>query len=485
MKTLIIAPLIIATIVGYRSVTLTSHQVVTPILAPKSLPVDEIIARLQTALQFRTLSYEDETLFDAKQFLDFHNHIFSSYPAIKTHLELEIINEMTLLFYWRGSDPKLKPVALLHHLDVVPVEKASRKKWDVNPFSGDILDGYVYGRGALDDKGAAMSMLEAVELLLANGFQPKRSIYLALGHDEEVGGTNGAQAVVKALQNRGVTFSFVLDEGGAVVSGVMPGLDKKVAMIGIAEKGYVSLLLRAEARSGHSSTPPRETAAGLLSRALVRLEDNPFPLRLSEPLQKNLEYLAPELSLPMRIVLSNLWLFEPIVVWILDREPSTSAMVRTTTAITMVRAGVKDNVLPSLADAVVNFRILPGDNAEGVKQRVENIIDDDRLTVNYLDAFHSNPSEVSDHTGYGFNLIERTIAEILNDRDTAVLTAPYMLMGGTDGRHYESISDNVYRFNPIDINSQDLSRIHGINERVSIDNYLNMIRFYFQLILQM
>ena len=483
-KLLLIALFVIACMLAYRSITITSNQLVAPILAPKVLLEDSVVSRLQTALRLKTISYDDETLFDTQMFFKLRDHILASYPKINDQLELEIVNDMTLLFYWKGSDPSLKPVALLHHLDVVPVEKASWKKWDADPFSGDILNGYIYGRGALDDKGAAMSTLEAVELLLSNGFKPKRSIYLAFGHDEEVGGKRGAQAVVKALNNRGIMLSFVLDEGGAVVSGVMPGLDKEVAMIGIAEKGYVSLLLRAEARSGHSSTPSKETAAGVLSKALVKLEDNPFPLRLSEPLKKNLQYLAPELSVPMRVVLSNLWLFEPLVVRILDQDPSTSAMVRTTTAITMVRAGVKDNVLPSLADAVVNFRILPGDTAEFVKQRVEELIDDDRLTINFLDAFYSNPSEISDHTAYGFNLIEKTIVKVFNDNDTSVLTAPYMLMGGTDGRHYERISENVYRFNPIEIDSQDLSRIHGINERISVDNYLNMIRFYYHLIEQ-
>lgn len=186
----------------------------------------------------------------------------------------------------------------------------------------------------------------------------------------------------------------------------------------------------------------------------------------------------------MTVMLSNMWLFEPLIVRILDQDPSTSAMVRTTTEITRVRAGVKDNVLPSLADAVVNFRILPGDKAEFFRQRVEELLDDDRLTINFLDAFYSNSSEILDHTAYGFNLNEKTIVKVFNDNDKSVLTAPYILMGGADGRQYELISDNVYRFNPIQIDNHDPSRIHRINGRISVDNYFIMIRFYYHLIEQ-
>ncbi|MBS1241101.1 MAG: Gly-Xaa carboxypeptidase, partial [Gemmatimonadetes bacterium] len=352
-------------------------------LRPDSLALDAEAAgrHLAEAITFPTVSLESGGPVDTAAFRQLHLFLERAYPNLHRQLRRELIGGLSLLFTWPGRDPALAPVILMAHQDVVPVTPEALDRWAHPPFAGQIADGFIWGRGALDDKAGMMGILEAVEALLSQGYQPARTIYLAFGHDEEVGGVYGARAIADTLAARGMASpAMVLDEGGAMSEG-MAGLEGPVALIGVAEKGFVTLQLTVDAEGGHSSMPPRETAIGILSAAITRLEAHPFPARMTPAVQGMFASMAPATSGATRLALANLWLFKPVVIRRLLAEPQTASMLRTTTAPTIFHAGVKDNVLPQRATASVNFRLLTGDTRESVMATVHRIIADDRVRV--------------------------------------------------------------------------------------------------------
>src|SRR6185436_9509798 len=302
-----------------------------------------------------------------------------SFPRVHAQLQHELVGEHSLVFTWPGRRPDLPPVLLMGHQDVVPVE--DERAWTKPPFAGLVEGGFIWGRGTLDDKQAVLGILEACEALLGEGFTPARTVYLAFGHDEEASGLRGARRIAERFAARGTRFAFVLDEGGFYTEGTRPGLTVPAALIGTAEKGYLSLELSAEGEPGHSSRPPQEMAIGILARALERLQAQPFPARLEGAPRDMLVTLAPRLPFGQRVALANLWLVSPVVTHGLTGEPSSAAMVRTTTALTIVEGGHKENVLPGRARAVVNFRLLPGDTTAGTIAHVRGIVDDERVKL--------------------------------------------------------------------------------------------------------
>jgi len=383
----------------------------------------------------------------------------------------------SLLFSWKGKDERLKPVLLMAHMDVVPVDAATESSWHHPPFSGQVADGYIWGRGTMDDKGSVIAILEAAENLLTSGFEPQRTIYLAFGHDEEVGGNNGAANIAAALRSRGVELEFVLDEGLNILSGIISGLSSPVALIGIAEKGYLTLRLTIETPGGHSSMPPADTAIGVMSRALHKLSASPFSSRLDGPTRRMLEFIGPEMAWSKRLVLANLWLFDPLVRRQLAASPLTNATIRTTVAPTIINAGVQENVLPTRAAAVLNVRILPGETIAGAIEHVRKTIDDPKIQLTSLPV-SMEPSSVSDIESPSFTLLHRTIRQISPE----AIVAPSLLVAATDSRHYSALTKNIYRFLPITLRPEDTKRYHGIDERISIQDYERCVRFYAQLI---
>jgi carboxypeptidase PM20D1 len=323
--------------------------------------------------------------------------------------------------------------------------------------------------------------MEAVEALVEEGFMPARTVNLAFGHDEEVGGLNGARLVAEALEERGMgRAALVVDEGGVLAQGLMPGVEEPVALVGVAEKGFLSLALSVRSEGGHSSMPPRETAISILARAITRLEEQPFPSRLDGPARWMLEAVGPRMSFPARLGLANLWLLEPLVLRALNEGPSTAAMVRTTTAPTIIEAGVKENVLPIQARAVVNFRILPGETRDSVTTHVREIVSDPRVEVTQASPFATDPSPVSDPEGPGFRLVAAAARQAVQDPDLPV--APYLVVGGTDSRYYAARAESVLRFVPVLIRPDDLSRVHGTDERVATRDVATAVRFFHALI---
>jgi carboxypeptidase PM20D1 len=446
-------------------------------LAPIEFDHDAAIQRYATSIQFPTISNDDRSLFNPTPFLQFHQHLQDSFPLVHQRAERTLVNDYSLVFHLAGSDSSLKPALFMGHMDVVPVDEATADQWQHPPFSGKIVDGVVWGRGTMDDKVSVLALMEALEIMLSKGIQPQRSLYFAFGHDEEVGGADGAAKIAEYFRAQQIEFEFVLDEGGAITEGLLAGIDQSVAIIGIAEKGYVNLKLTVNAEGGHSSQPPDHTAAGILSQAIVNIEANPFPTNLAFT-QLTFNYVGKYAPFASRLAMSNLWLLSPIVEKTLLAVPSTAASIRTTTAATMLKGSSKSNILPTQATAVVNFRILPGDSVEFIKTRIKEIISDERVEI---EAYMVNePSQVSSTDSYGYRLIEKTVRAL----DQDVLVAPYLVQGGTDAKHFYGLSNNIYRFMMVKLTPETMKRFHGVNEQLAQQDYIKAVQFFYEVLLE-
>lgn len=448
--------------------------------ARPALDTAALALHLAGAVRFPTVSLASGGPIDTAAFRGLHDYLQATYPLVHATLTREIIGGLSLLYTWRGRDTTLAPIVIMGHFDVVPVTESNLADWQHAPFSGEIADGYVWGRGTLDDKATVVAALEAVEGLLRAGESPARTIYLTFGHDEEVGGRYGARAIVNELVARGVSPALVIDEGGFMGRDILPGVAGVAAIVGIAEKGYVSLRLTAEADGGHSSMPTERTAIGALSRAVARLEANPFPSSLDGPTATMIEAMAPYQPFVRRMVSTNLWITRGVVARALQGDELGAALLRTTTAPTMLSAGVKDNVLPPEATAVVNFRIRPGETIASVMARVTDVIADPRVRIAQLDSVGVDPSPVSDTDDPAYKLIASTIAAMTPGVTVPVI--PYLVMGGTDAKFWGPHSARVYRFLPIPLGEGDRARVHGVNERVATADFATAVGFFMRLL---
>ncbi len=431
----------------------------------------DLVARhLAEAIRFPTVSHQDPERFDGQPFAELLDFLAATYPRVHEQLQVERIASYSLLVTWPGSDPSLAPALFMSHTDVVPVEAEALEGWTHPPFGGVIDDEFVWGRGALDVKSGVIGWLEAAEALLAEGFAPARTLYFAFGHDEEIGGDQGAAALAATLRERGVRLSFLVDEGGFLTEdlGLVPG--RIVAQINTAEKTYFTIHLTARSEGGHSSTPPEHTAVGKLATAIHRLEANPFPLRFTQPVRDSFDALRPHLPFPRRLMLGNLWLFGPLVKRQLAEEPFQAAMLRTTTAATMISGGVKENVVPKRATAAVNFRILPGETPDDVLARVRDVIDDPEIEI-HSDAWSEAPRPGS-VGGPGYRVLSEAVHEIYPE----AVIVPGMLLGATDTRHYADIVDDAYRFLGAIVTRAQITGVHGTDERIGVESMANAVR---------
>lgn len=469
--------IVLVVVVVVKTLTFRSMQIeVEPVTLPDFGAQSE--ANLSRALSIPTISYEMDMPIDSMAFRDFHRFLEEAYPLIHARLQKEVFSEFSLLFTWTGRNSVLKPVVLLAHMDVVPAPDAER--WVYPPFSGAHDGTFIWGRGAIDDKGRFIAILEAVERLLEEGFTPACTIYLAFGHDEEISGAQGAAVMAKALGDRGVEAAFILDEGMLITRGVIPMLNKAAATIGIAEKGYMSVRLKVEMEGGHSSIPEHETAVAVLHQALHKLIHKPMKAGLSLPVKNFFRYTGPEMPFLPRMVFANLWLFERLVLKIYQSSNTGNASVRTIGTPTILEAGLKDNIVPTTAQAVVNFRIITGETSADVLDYIHRTVSDERVQVSVVESVHE-PSPVSPLDSPGFNLIHTTIKQVFPE----VIVNPMVALGATDSRFYVDLSPNIYRFAPLTLHQEDLARIHGLNERISIEDYKRAIGFYYQLLINL
>ncbi|MDX1623135.1 MAG: M20/M25/M40 family metallo-hydrolase [Gemmatimonadota bacterium] len=444
---------------------------------PATLELDVAAAaeRLGAAIRIPTVSRGGEP--PSGEVLDtLHGLLRASFPRVHDALEIERPAGHSLLMTWRaeGAGAEEAPLLLLAHQDVVPVEPGTAGEWSHPPFEGEVADGYVWGRGALDDKARLLGILEAVEALLAAGAEPSRPVLLAFGHDEEVGGVEGARSLAELLDARGVRPFLVLDEGSAVLDGLVPGVAPPVAAVGLGEKGYLSVELHARGEQGHAAMPPAETAAVVLARAIDRLAARPMEARVDGPARGMLEALADEMRAAARIAVAGLPVTEPLLRRRLEENPRTAALIRSTVAPTMLEGSGKENVLPASARAVVNVRIHPRDSVDGVLDHVRRAISDSRVEVRPWGGFRSEPGALSPDRGPAWDRLAGAIRSAFPE---AVL-APTLVVVATDARHYERLGAPVYRFAPVVYRPEDLSRVHGTDERVGLEAYERLVRFY-------
>jgi len=440
--------------------------------------VDLAAAHLGEAVRIKTISRTEGVVEDPEAFLAFHAFLQAAYPRVHAELRREVVAGYSLLYTLPGSDPSLPPILLLAHQDVVPVEAGTEEDWEAPPFAGEIRDGYVYGRGAIDDKGSIVAIMEAMETLLTHGYQPRRTVMLAFGHDEEVLG-GGAKAIAELLKGRNIRPWFVLDEGMDVLLD-NPVTGKPAALIGIAEKGYMTVRVTARAEGGHSSMPPRETAAERLSRAILAIRAHPFPGDLEEgPVAEFLDALAPHLGFARRAVMSNRWAFAPLLRSQIGSSPGGNALLRTTIAPTGLSGGTKENILPQEVHALVNLRLHPRDTVESALEHVRNSVVGIEGIGLEVHGTPTIPSPVSSTKSDSYALLA---AAARAHAPEGAPVAPMLVLGGTDSRYYASISENVYRFAPAWIQQSEFSRIHGTGERLSLENLGRMVRFFAQLV---
>jgi carboxypeptidase PM20D1 len=435
-------------------------------------PGQAFLTHLAEAVRIPTVSFEDTDRVDFDRFAEFRDFLARTYPLTHEHLDWELVAGHSLLFTWNGSDDSVKPVVLMAHQDVVPIEPGTEEDWEEPPFSGEETEHYLYGRGSLDDKGSLIGIFEAVECLIGEGFEPRPTIYVACGHDEETGGT-GAAAIAALLRDRGVHCSLVLDEGGAVAVDFFPGVDVPLALVGIGEKGYANVELTARGDGGHSSAPPPSTAIGKVASAVKAIEDRPMTARLDAQ-QGFFSVLADLLPRSSAVPLKRLSLFAALVERRMSSQSTTNALIRTTAAVTMMRGGVKPNVLPQEAKALVNFRIMPGDSVADVVDHVRNLVGSDVAVSLSESSFSTDPPRLADPDSDEFAMVADTVRQSFGD----VAVAPWILTGATDSRHFIPIADQVLRFVPLVVSGEDFKRFHGTGERIRRADADAVVRFY-------
>ncbi len=437
---------------------------------------NQLAARhLGEAVRFRTVSNQDPGQNQTAEWDKLHAWLASTYPKAHAAMGLEKLGQ-TLVYTWPGSDPSAQPIIVMAHQDVVPVTPGTDKDWKHQPFAGEVAEGAVWGRGSIDDKGSLVALFEAIEVLAGQGFKPRRTIYLVSGHDEEVGGTGAAEAA-KLLASRKVKALFTIDEGGLITTDT-PMVNQPAMMVGVAEKGYVTLRVTAKAPGGHSSTPPQEIGTVNLARAVVAINDNQFPLELRGPAAQMVEVLAARAGGMTRMAVANRWLFGSTVTGKMAESPASAALLHTTIAPTMLEGSPKENVLPQSANALINYRIAPWDSSATVLERARSSVSGLPVTVDITERGAREPTPVSSATSLGWQLIVASAQA----GHKGLIAAPYLVVAGTDSRSMAPVSNDVYRFQAISLKTGDVKMIHGTNEHMTLANLESLIGFYARLL---
>ena len=434
------------------------------------------IQNLSKSITFKTVSHPNYEKFDYEEFEKFLSWLEEEYSLIFEKLEKKYIGK-SLLLKWQGNNNNLNPILLTGHYDVVPVDDGSGLAWINKPFAGIIDDDYIWGRGALDDKSGVIAILEAINYLLTKNFVPERTAFFAFGFDEEIGGNRGAAKIAEFFIEEQITLEWSLDEGSFLLEDIIPGVNKPIAIINVAEKGGLTLEIISKSKGGHSSMPPSKTAVGYLAEAIIKLAENPLPGKLEGLSLELFDNISRHMSFQRKILFANLWLFEPFINRTLSKSPSMNAVIRTTTAPTMLSASERSNVLATNAIGTVNFRLHPRDNPEKVINFVKKIIDNEDLHVRQAGEARQ-ASQVSDWNTQGFEIISKSVREIYGD----IVVTPGLMVGGSDSKHYGKAAKNSYRFNPFPISNSELEGLHGINEKINKEDFVNGIRSYIRII---
>ncbi|XP_028968595.1 N-fatty-acyl-amino acid synthase/hydrolase PM20D1-like [Galendromus occidentalis] len=450
----------------------------------KNFPIT-ISQALAGALRFETISYDQSSSknFNQTAFTGLKKFIFKQYPKIfrkpPEWILHRMIAEHSILLHVYGQDLKLKPYMLSAHLDVVPVDE---KLWSHPPFAGYTDDLHVWGRGALDDKHRVMAILEALNLRIERKHRPMRSFFIAFGHDQEVHGLAGAKTIAKYLNTIKSKVEFILDEGPPILKDAIPGVEEPVALIGVAEKGYLTVKVKCVDEARHASIPSHETAITTLSRALSRFTSTAHAAQMTKLLEALVEEIAPYAKFPYDIAYSNMWLFKPLVSRFFSSSDVVSAQMRTTSAVTVIHGGSKENVIPNKAEALVNHQILPGYTIRDVLAADRELIKDIPNVSVDIYKMDSKPTRASPFgkDAFGYNQIKRAVKKIFPE----AIVAPSLMVANTDTKHYlqANLTENVYRFSPVLLSLADISSIHGNDEKISKINFRRLADFYLQLL---
>lgn len=437
---------------------------------PELKPIS--IERFIKGLSIPTVSKANYTETNFKPFEDYLKLLEEEYPQIFEIMTKERVNQYALVLHWKGKSNELKPILFLAHLDVVAA--GDEKGWKFNPFRAEAKDGRIFGRGTLDMKNMLHGVLEACDELIENNYTPERDIYLAFGHDEEVGGREGAVKIAEHLQMKGLQFEAIFDEGGITAEkGSLNGINAEVAMIGVAEKGFIASKIKVKGKGGHSSMPPLESAMGNAAKIMVDLEKNQMPSRLTPIIQNFFDNVGGSMSFLARFSIANQWIMKPILLRQMANSPSSNAITRTTTALTMMKGSEGTNVISPEVEFVVNFRILPGDTVEDVRKHIEKATRNYEVTTEEVSNTR-NASIVSSTNTPVYKSLEKVVQTLFPN---AIVT-PYITIGGTDAFKYEKLSQNIFRFNPILLDSEERASIHNFNESIRVENFQRTIHYY-------
>ncbi len=439
--------------------------------APDAALAAEHLAEM---IRIRTVSFADKAQEDPEPFEEFPRLLARLYPNVHSACKCERPGPRSLLFRWPGKAPG-DPTVLMAHYDVVPADEDA---WEKPPFAGIIEGGVLWGRGTLDTKGTLLGVMEAAEAMIARGFVPEHDIYLAFAGDEEIAGT-GAPTTVKLLKARGIHAALVVDEGGAVVENVFPGVSRPCALVGIGEKGSVNFEFSLASKGGHASAPPAHTLVGRLARAVTRVEGKPFPARMTKATAELFDTLGRHSTFVYRMIFANLWCFLPLLDLICKkRGGELNALMRTTCAFTMMEGSRAANVLPPKARMVANLRLISGDTASSAAEALRAVIQDDSIAVQRLNGDDPSPFSRTDSEGW------RRLRRAIRATWPEALVSPYLMIAGSDSRHFSAISENVMRFCPMALSTEERGYIHGHNERIPVEKLGTLVEFYLRLIAQ-
>ena len=444
-------------------------------LPDENVNKDRYIETLREAIRCKTVSNADESLVEWDEFEKMHRVFEEKYPLLHKNLTKETVGKAGLIYTWKGSDSSLKPIALIGHQDVVPVEDKKLEDWTYPPFEAELKDGYIWGRGSTDMKNHVVGILESVETLLEEGFTPKRSVIIALGYNEELLDTEFASAPMlsKALKEKGIMLESVLDEGGAILDLNIPHvINNKLAGVGIAEKGYCDFEISVDAKGGHSAAPPKHSALGELSKAILDLENHPFSAKVTPEMKKIVDTAARNTKYFVRLLGCNISPIMPALKPILAKIPPVASVMRTTTAVTMMQGSPQANVLPQKATATVNFRIMPGNTIADVEKHIKSVIRNKDIEVKLLGG--NEPSILSPTDTPTMDAISKICSGMFN----MSAPVPFVVMGATDARHYQNVTDQIYRFSPFVMPPDILMLAHGTDERIPVDGLENGITFF-------
>ena len=436
-----------------------------------SLDEKKIVEDMQQLIRIKTISYNDESLVDKAEFQKFKEILPKLYPKVHEVCKLREIGVNGLLFHWEGKESG-DPIVLMAHYDVVPVEA---DQWERDPFSGEVIDGVLWGRGTLDTKGTLCGIFEAAEKLMNEGFQPTKDVYFAFSGQEEINGPT-CPAMVQWFKEQGIHPAMVVDEGGAVVENVFPGVTGECALIGIAEKGFTNIELKEKSRGGHASMPPMHTIVGELARAVVDIENHPFKRQLTKPVKEMLDTLGRRSTFAYKILFANMWCFEGLFDLVCRMSGGElNAMMRTTCAVTKMEGSKAFNVIPPKASVGMNLRLMGKDTYDSAKAYLEKVIHNPNIEVSVFEG--RNPSIESDTNCQEWY----TLNQVIKDTWPESIVSPYLMMACSDSWHYCSITDRIYKFSAMKLSKEERGMIHGNNERVPVKTLVKTVEFYTRL----